>query len=110
MDFATVKALHIIFVVSWFAGLFYVVRLFIYHVEAQDKDKVEKEILSNQFEIMERRLWWIITTPAMLLTIIFGIWMILLIPDYINATWMHIKLCFVLLLLIYHFFLSKNSC
>ena len=108
MDFATVKALHIIFVVSWFAGLFYVVRLFIYHVEAQDKGKVEKEILSNQFEIMERRLWWIITTPAMLLTIVFGIWMILLIPDYyINATWMHIKLCFVLLLLIYHFICQK---
>jgi len=54
MDFNTVKALHIIFVVSWFAGLFYIVRLFIYHTEAQERDEVAKKILSDQYQIMEK--------------------------------------------------------
>jgi putative membrane protein len=103
MDFQTLKALHIIFVVSWFAGLFYIVRLFIYHVEAQDKSREEKIILSNQFIIMEKKLWWIITTPAMILSVIFGIWMLFEVPIFIDSTWMQIKLAFVGLLLIYHF-------
>jgi uncharacterized integral membrane protein (TIGR00701 family) len=71
MDFNAVKALHIIFVVSWFAGLFYIVRLFIYHTEAQEKEEVAKKILSDQYQIMEKKLWWIITTPAMVLTVVF---------------------------------------
>ena len=103
MSFETVKALHIIFMVSWFAGLFYIVRLFIYHTEAQEKSNVEKEILSAQFVIMEKKLWWIITTPAMVLTLLFGIWMLILVPDFIQMGWMHIKLAFVVLLLFYHF-------
>jgi len=108
MDFNTVKALHIIFVVSWFAGLFYIVRLFIYHTEAQEKPIPDRTILSNQFEIMEKKLWWIITTPAMVLTMVFGTWMILLNPDYyLSATWMHLKLGFVGLLLVYHFVCQK---
>ena len=108
MDFDTIKALHIIFVVSWFAGLFYIVRLFVYHTEAQEKDEIEKRILSSQFEIMEKRLWWIVTTPAMILTLIFGTWMIALNPDYyLQASWMHIKLSFVALLLVYHFVCQK---
>ncbi len=104
MDFNTVKALHIIFVVSWFAGLFYIVRLFIYHTEAQQREGEAKKILSDQFEIMEKRLWWIITTPAMILTIVFGTWMLVLNWGYYAiAGWMHIKLGFVALLLVYHF-------
>ncbi len=104
MDINTVKALHIIFVVSWFAGLFYIVRLFIYHTEAQQKPDAEKQILSRQFVEMEKKLWWIITTPAMILTIVFGTWMIVLNADYyLYAPWMHVKLAFVALLLIYHF-------
>lgn len=103
MDLLTVKSLHIIFVVSWFAGLFYMVRLFIYHVEAQEKEEIEKNILSKQFIIMEKKLWWIITTPAMILTIIFGTWMIVINPSYLYAPWMQIKLVFVFLLLVYHF-------
>lgn len=103
MDLLTVKALHIIFVVSWFAGLFYIVRLFIYHTEAQSKEETEKKVLSKQFKLMESRLWWIITTPAMILTIVFGVWMIVLNPGYLQAPWMHIKLAFVVALLIYHF-------
>lgn len=107
MDLATVKALHIIFVVSWFAGLFYMVRLFIYHVEAQQKGPEEKRILSAQFEVMERKLWYIITTPAMVLTILFGVWMLILFPTYLQFGWMHLKLAFVFLLLIYHFICQK---
>ncbi len=107
MDLNTVKALHIIFVVSWFAGLFYIVRLFIYHVEAQAKEETEKRILSTQFKMMESRLWWIITTPAMILTLVFGIWMLILAPGYLQAGWMHIKLAFVAVLLIYHFVCQK---
>ncbi|MFK7786127.1 MAG: CopD family protein, partial [Crocinitomicaceae bacterium] len=108
MDFSTIKALHIIFVVSWFAGLFYIVRLFIYHTEAQDKGEDEKRILSNQFEIMESRLWWIITTPAMVLTFVFGTWMVLLNYEYyLSASWMQLKFAFVGVLLIYHFVCQK---
>ena len=107
MDLATVKALHIIFVVSWFAGLFYIVRLFIYHTEAQLKSEPDKTILSEQYKIMESKLWWIITTPAMILTILFGTWMIILVPSYLNVGWMHVKLTFVALLLIYHFVCQK---
>lgn len=107
MDLLTVKSLHIIFVVSWFAGLFYMVRLFIYHVEAQEKTNVEKSILSNQFIIMEKKLWWIITTPAMVLTVIFGTWMVVINPSYLYAPWFQIKLVFVCLLLIYHFLCQR---
>ena len=107
MDFNTIKALHIIFVVSWFAGLFYIVRLFIYHTEAQEKEDVAKKILSEQYQIMEKKLWWIITTPAMVLTVIFGTWMIYLNPGFLDQSWMHIKLSFVALLLVYHFVCQK---
>jgi putative membrane protein len=108
MDFNTVKALHIIFVVSWFAGLFYIVRLFIYHTEAQEKEEIAKKILSDQYQIMEKKLWWIITTPAMVLTIVFGTWMVLINPDYyLQAVWFHIKLIFIVLLLFYHFVCQK---
>ena len=102
------KSLHIIFMVSWFAGLFYMVRLFIYHVEAQEKEDQVRTILSGQFEIMEKKLWWIITTPAMVLTVVFGVWMLVLNWDYYKqAPWMHIKLTFVFFLLIYHFICQK---
>lgn len=106
-SYQTIKALHIIFMVSWFAGLFYIVRLFIYHTEAQQKSEVEKTILSTQFIEMEKKLWWIITTPAMILTVIFGIWMLIMNPILLKMPWMHIKLGFVVLLLTYHFVCQK---
>ena len=102
-----IKSLHIIFMVSWFAGLFYMVRLFIYHVEANGKEDLEKSILTKQFLIMERRLWWIIATPAMVLTVIFGILMLVAIPSYLSQVYIHLKLGFVLLLLVYHFICQK---
>lgn len=107
MSYTVLKALHIIFMVSWFAGLFYIVRLFIYHTEAQEKSPQEKEILSTQFKIMERKLWWIITTPAMILTVVFGTWMLIENPALLKMGWMHIKLTFVALLLVYHFVCQK---
>jgi putative membrane protein len=97
------KALHIIFVVSWFAGLFYIVRLFIYHTEAKNKSTEEFEILGKQFKIMQKKLWWIITTPAMALTVLFGILMFVINPGLILQTWMQIKIVFVTLFLFYHF-------
>jgi protoporphyrinogen IX oxidase len=100
-----IKALHIIFVVTWFSGMFYIVRLFIYNREAQDKPEPEKSILTNQFNIMISRLWWGITTPSMLLTLIFGPWMWYLIGSLPN--WLAIKLCFVFGLLLYHFSLQS---
>ena len=101
--FLYLKALHIIFVVSWFAGLFYIVRLFIYHTETLEMEEPKASILRNQFKIMERKLWYIITWPSMLLTTIFGIWMLIESPGYLKNGYMHLKLGFVLLLLVYHF-------
>ena len=98
-----ILAVHIIFVVCWFAGLFYIVRLFIYHTEAQEKPEPEKTILSKQFAIMERRLWNVITVPSMLLTVAAGITMLCLFPAWLQQPWMHIKLTFVGGLIVYHF-------
>lgn len=100
MTYFYVKALHIIFVVTWFAGLFYIVRLFIYNREAQDKPDVEREILQQQFSIMIKRLWFGITWPSCVLTVVFGSWLIVY-NDPI-PTWLWIKLLFVAGLLLYH--------
>lgn len=97
------KSIHIIFVVSWMAGLFYIVRLFIYHTEAQERVEAERKVLSDQFEIMERKLMSVITTPAMLLTLIAGISMLCIQPEWLKQPWMHVKLTFVLGLVAYHF-------
>ena len=95
--------------VSWFSGLFYIIRLFIYHTEAGMKPEVEKKILQDQFTIMQWCLWYIITTPAMILTVAFGI-LLLCIPEkqyLLKQPWMHIKLTFVGLLLVYHFICQR---
>lgn len=97
------KAVHIIFVVSWMAGLFYGVRLFIYHTEANDRPELEKNILQKEFEKIEGRLWNIITIPAMMLTVLAGSLMLYAHPYLLDISWMQVKLGFVGLLLIYHF-------
>lgn len=96
-----VKALHIIFIVTWFSGLFYIVRLFIYNAEAQLKPEPEKKVLSAQFNLMIKRLWLGITWPSAVLTFIFGFWMLYLYNSL--PRWLIIKLCFVALLFVYHF-------
>jgi putative membrane protein len=97
-----VLAVHIIFVVCWMAGLFYIVRLFIYHTEAQEKPEEERRILSAQFEIMERRLWNVIAVPSMFIVLAAGITMLIMIPGWLHDTWLHIKLTFVVILIGYH--------
>lgn len=97
------KALHLIFVITWFAGLFYVVRLFVYQIEATQKPSPEKEIISKQLKLMTRRLWYIITWPSMILAVGFGIWLLSIRAVLITDTWMQVKLGFVLFLIIYHF-------
>ncbi len=99
-----VKALHIIFVVTWFAGMFYMPRLFIYNTEANDKSDIEKEILHKHFTVMMKRLWYGITVPSALLTLVFGPWMWIM----LNALpqWLFIKLIFVVLL--YFYFISLH--
>ena len=98
-----ILSIHIIFVVCWMAGLFYIVRLFIYHTEAQDKPEPDRTILSKQFEIMERKLWYIIAVPSMVLVLAAGITMLCIAPVWLQQPWMHIKLAFVVGLIIYHF-------
>src|ERR1044072_7535148 len=95
-----IKALHIIFIVTWFSGLFYVVRLFIYNTEAGEKGAMEKTILRRQFAIMIRRLWFGITWPSAILTLIFGGWMLYLYGSV--PFWLRIKLGLVLALFLYH--------
>jgi|TARA_B110000977_G_scaffold20187_1_gene24280 putative membrane protein len=104
MDYLYVKALHIIFVVTWFAGLFYIPRLFIYQTEADDKLEPAKSILQTQFKLMSKRLWYIITWPSAILASIFGIWLIYLNPVWLEQPWMLVKLAFVLALYFYHGF------
>ncbi len=100
------KALHIIFIVTWFAGLFYMPRLFIYHCEAKDKSEAERDILQNQFKIMQKRLWYGITWPSMIMVLIFGT---ALLQNWKIAEnpWLQTKLIFVIGLYIYHFYLHK---
>ena len=97
-----IKALHLIFVVTWFAGLFYIPRLFIYHIEASQKSSPEKEILTKQLKLMTKRLWYIITWPSAILCTIFAIWLLILLPVLLQQPWMHVKLTFVALLIVYH--------
>jgi putative membrane protein len=102
MNILYIKALHIIFVVTWFAGLFYIVRLFIYDVEATAKPEIERTILTNQFRIMQKRLWYGITWPSAILTWVFGLWLVFDNIDFLKMPWFHIKLTAVVLLTLYH--------
>lgn len=103
MAFEYLKALHIIFIVTWFAGLFYIVRLFIYQTEALDKPLEERNILSPQLALMASRLWLGITWPSAILTLILGISVLSYRWGYLQMGFMHGKLAFVVLLYIYHF-------
>ncbi len=97
------KALHLVSVVSWFAGLFYIGRLFIYHAEALQKSEPERAILTAQFALMERRLYRAITTPAMIGTLMFGLWLIHASPvPVLSQPWFHLKLTLLVLLFGYH--------
>ncbi|QEC75794.1 CopD family protein [Mucilaginibacter ginsenosidivorax] len=98
-----VLAIHIIFVVCWMAGLFYMVRLFIYHTEAQAKPEPDRSILSAQFEVMEKKLWYIIAVPSMFIVLAAGTTMVCIKPGFMLMAWLPIKLGFVIGLIIYHY-------
>ncbi|WP_416448496.1 CopD family protein [Leeuwenhoekiella sp. A2] len=97
------KSLHLIFIVTWFAGLFYMPRLFIYQIEASEKPEPESGILGKQLALMAKRLWFIITWPSMVLATLFALIMLYLNPYLVQMPWMQIKLGFVVLLFAYHF-------
>ena len=103
--YSYVKAIHIIFIVTWFAGMFYIPRLFIYNTEASAKPEPDRQILQAQFAIMMKRLWYGITWPSAVLTVIFGGWMGFLYGSI--PSWLGLKLGFVALLYAYHFTLHK---
>ena len=107
MNFLYIKALHIIFVITWFSGLFYIIRLFIYHKEAEKKEQPAKEILQIQYQLMSKRLWYIITWPSAILASIFAFWMLYQNPIYLKMPWMYVKLAFVLILYLYHYICHK---
>ncbi|ORU89612.1 MAG: hypothetical protein A6F71_01235 [Cycloclasticus sp. symbiont of Poecilosclerida sp. M] len=97
------KALHMIFMVTWFAGLFYLPRLFVYHASSEDSTSIER------FKVMERKLYFGIMTPGLILTLLFGVWML---NDYAwaaygQATWLHLKLGLIGLLCLYHLACGK---
>lgn len=102
MTYLYLKSLHLIFVITWFAGLFYIVRLFVYQIEAHDKPSPEKEIIGDQLKIMAKRLWYIITWPSMILATGFAIWMLVLRTFFLTDAWMQVKLGFVVALIAYH--------
>ncbi|MEM6531310.1 MAG: CopD family protein [Myxococcota bacterium] len=101
MSYLTVKALHLVGVVAWFAGLFYMPRPLIYHVEAGERPEPEKTIIQEHMRMQARRLWFGITWPAMLFTLVFGLWTVTLYNQW-SRPWVHVKLTLVALLVVYH--------
>lgn len=94
-----IKALHLIAMVCWFAGIFYLPRLFVYHAACEDSPGRER------FKIMERKLYRGITTPSMVATLIFGFWLVSYNPSgYLSQGWLHAKLVLIAILVVYHFY------
>ena len=103
MTFLYLKAIHIIFIVTWFAGLFYMPRIFVYIVEAHGKAEPEKSILLKQLKMMASRLWYAITWPSAIITLCMGTALIINQPEWLQKGFMHVKLTLVFLLYLYHF-------
>lgn len=97
MLYLSIKALHIIFVITWFAAIFYLPRLFVYHASSTD------ELSNERFKTMERKLYRGIMTPSMVLAVAFGIWMLVLQPGWLSFGWLHLKLLLVAAIVAYHF-------
>lgn len=107
MNYLWFKAFHIVGVVVWFAGLFYLVRLFVYHVEANEQPEPARSILQTQYAIMEKRLYKLITTPGMVLTVAMAIALLVTAPDLLKESWLHAKLGFVALTIGYHHYCAR---
>jgi protoporphyrinogen IX oxidase len=102
MAYLYLKALHIIFIVTWFAGLFYVPRLFVYVIEANGRPEAERTVLQKQLLLMTSRLWYGITWPSAIITLIMGTSLLVWQPDFLKYPFMHVKLTLVVLLYGYH--------
>ncbi|MBD2774246.1 protoporphyrinogen oxidase HemJ [Iningainema tapete] len=107
MAYSWFKAFHLVGIVVWFAGLFYLVRLFIYHVEANEEPEPARTILKKQYQVMEQRLYSIITTPGMLVTVAMAIGLLTTEPQVLKEPWLHVKLLFVVLLIGYHHYCKR---
>lgn len=107
MNYLWFKAFHIVGVVVWFAGLFYLVRLFVYHVEANEQPEPARTILQQQYTLMEKRLYNLITTPGMVLTVAMAIALVVTAPDLLKEWWLHAKLAFVLATVGYHHYCGR---
>jgi len=105
MEYAYIKALHIIFVITWFSGLFYLGRLLIYNLEASQKPEPEKGILLGQLTLMTKRLLYAIAWPSAILTWFFGIWLVAMYPGW--PVWLVIKIGLVVLLTLYQLSLDR---
>jgi putative membrane protein len=103
MIFLYLKAVHIIFIVTWFAGLFYIPRLFVYVIEADGKPEPEKSIVRRQLLMMTSRLWYAITWPSAIITLLMGAALLIAQPVFLKYSFMHIKLGLVALLYAYHY-------
>ena len=108
MTYLIIKALHIIFMVSYFAGIFYLVRIFVYYKDTDAFESPKKEILREQYVFMARRLWNIITVPAFVLMTIFGTILILMNPTLLHMSWFQFKIAFLIGLLLYHYWSWKK--
>jgi protoporphyrinogen IX oxidase len=106
MPFEYIKATHIIFIVTWFAGLFYMPRLFVYMIETHEKPDPEKTIILKQLKMMSSRLWYGITWPSAILTLAIGVIMLLNQPFWIKMQFMQIKIGLVVFLYGYHYSLQ----
>jgi putative membrane protein len=102
MMYLYLKALHLIFIVTWFAGLFYIVRLFVYHLEALEKTNDSTAELISQYTLMERRLWYGITWPSAAITLLLGTALLFQNPELLHAGFMHLKFFLLFLLFGYH--------
>ncbi len=107
MTYFWFKAFHLVGIVCWFAGLFYLPRLFVYHAEANEQSEPARSILKAQYQVMEKRLYSIIMTPAMLLTVAMAVGLLTIEPEVLKQPWLHVKLACVLLLLGYHHYCKR---
>lgn len=104
MPYLWFKTFHIVGIVVWFSGLFYLVRLFVYHAEAAQKSEAIQKILKPQYALMEKRLYNMITTPGMVLAVTMSIAMLIVSPSLLQETWLQVKLVLVGFLIAYHFY------
>lgn len=107
MAYLWFKSFHIVGFVAWFAGLFYLPRLFIYHIEAEERPEPAKTILKQEFSLLEKRLYKLIMMPAMIFTIVMAVGIIYTEPEILRQTWLHVKIFFVLLLVGFHFYCGR---